>query len=123
MNKLAHLIAEGEITAEDLTNSQKLIELAEFVKKGLEACKKTLSFPLGISELDCYSYTDSAGEYSSWGIVTSDGVFTCYCNWGGNHMIGQCNLTDFSNVFLNMDNDEFKCDLKRFLAQQIKKAN
>ena len=122
MNKVANLISDGTITVEDLANSKNLIEQAEFVKEALEACKKTLAFPLGLSQLDCYSYIDTAGEYESWGIVTNDGIFTCFCNWGGNHMTGQCDLKAYSNVFLHLDTDEFGCDLKRFLSQQIEKA-
>ena len=123
MNKLATLIANGEITVEELANARELIDRAEIVTKGLEACKKTLVFPFGVSEINCYSYMDSAGEYQSWGSCTSDGIFTCSCNWGGNHVIGKCSLTNFAEVFMAFDNDEFVHDLRRFLLQQIKKAN
>ncbi len=122
MNKLATLIANGDITVEELANAKELIDRAELVTKGLEACKKTLSFPLGANVIDCYSYTDSAGEYSSWGSCTSEGIFTCSCNWGGNHVIGECNLTNFAEVFMAFDNNEFTNDLRRFLLRQIKEA-
>ena len=123
MNKLAKLIAEGTITVEELANAEKLIERAKLVTEGINACKKTLVFPFGTKEITCYEYTDSAGEYSSWGSCTNDGVFTCSCNWGGNHKTGSCNLTNFSEVFMAFENNEFAHDLAKFLRQQIEKAN
>ena len=123
MNKLANLIANGEITVEELANAGELIERAELVSKGLKACKRTILFPFGTDEISCYSYMDSAGEYQSWGSCTKDGVFTCSCNWGGNHETGKCNLTNFTEVFMAFENDEFAHDLRRFLLQQIEKAN
>lgn len=122
MNKLANLIATGEITVEELANAKELIERAELVITGLKACEKTIKFSFGVSEINCYSYMDSAGEYESWGTCTRDGIFTCSCNWGGNHVTGQCDLTNFADVFTAFDNSEFCHDLKRFLSQQIKKA-
>lgn len=62
MNKLATLIAKGEITVEELVSAKELIERAELVTNGIKACRKTLMFPFGVSEINCYSYTDSAGE-------------------------------------------------------------
>lgn len=123
MNKLAALIASGEVTVEELANAGELIERAQLVTKGIEACKKTLTFPFGVSEIYCYSYTDRAGEYSSWGYCSRNGIFACSCNWGGNHVIGTCNLTDFADVFMAFENKEFECDLRKFLTQQIEKAN
>ena len=123
MNKLAKLIANGEITVDELANAHELIERAQLVLKGLNACKSTIMFPLGITEVNCYSYTDFAGEYASWGTCNKDGLFTCFSNWGGNHVIGQCNLTNFTEVFMAFENAEFKHDLGRFLLQQIEKAN
>ncbi len=122
MNNLATLIANGDITVEELANAKELIDRAELTMKGVEACKKTLTFPLGVSTINCYSYMDSAGEYEAWGTCTSDGIFTCSCNWGGNHVIGECNLTNFAEVFMAFENGEFVRDLRRFLLQQIKKA-
>lgn len=123
MNKLATLIAKGEITVEELASAKKLIERADLVTNGIKACSKTLVFPFGVSEINCYSYTDSAGEYEAWGTCTSDGTFTCSCNWGGNHVVGRCNLTNFTEVFMAFENSEFAYDLHRFLLQQIEKAN
>ena len=119
---LVELIAKKEITVEGLSSAKALIERAELVTKGLQACKKTLMFPLGVDEINCYSYMDSAGEYEAWGKCTVDGTFTCYCNWGGNHLIGSCNLTNFSEVFMAFENSSFEHNLRRFLLQQIKKA-
>lgn len=123
MNKLAELVANGTITVEELAKAQDLIYRAKVVTQGLEACKKNIAFPFGVKEIQCYSYTDSCGEYESRGICTIDGIFTCYSNWGGNHIIGKCNLTNFSEVFTAFDNNEFAADLQRFLLQQIKKAS
>ena len=122
MNKLAKMIADGSISVKELSEAAKLIERAELVVKGLEACKKNIAIPLGESEVSCYIYTDRAGEYSAWGHCTSDGTFICYCNWGGNHEIGRCNLLDFKDVFMAFENEEFAHDLKRFLTEQIENA-
>lgn len=120
--KLANLIANGTISVADLANASELIERAKLVTDGLKACTKTLLFPLGTEELHCFSYTDRAGEYSSWGTVSRDGTFTCWCNWGGNHEIGRVNLNKPAEVFVAFDNYEFASDLKRFLKEQIQKA-
>ena len=122
MNKLAKLIADGSITVEELASAKELIERAELVTKGIEACKKNLTFPLGTSRINCYYYMDTAGEYEAWGRCSIDGTFTCFCNWGGNHEIGSCNLTNFTEVFMAFENSEFAHDLHRFLIQQINKA-
>lgn len=123
MNNIAKLISTGEITVEDLSNANDLIERAQFVTAALEACRRNILFPLGVTEIACYSYMDSAGEYQSWGSCKSDGTFTCSCNWGGNHVIGCCNLMNFAEVFLAFENEEFARDLKRFLNFQIEKAS
>ena len=120
--KLANLIANGTISVADLANASELIERAKLVTDGLKACTQTLLFPLGTEELHCFSYTDRAGEYSSWGTVSRDGTFTCWCNWGGNHEIGRVNLNKPAEVFVAFDNYEFASDLKRFLKEQIQKA-
>ena len=54
MNKLAKLVADGNVSVEELSEATKLIERAELVVKGLEACKKTVLFPLGETEVSCY---------------------------------------------------------------------
>lgn len=122
MNKLAFFIANGEVTVEELANAKDLIERAELVSKGINACKTSIMFPIEVNEVSCYSYTDSAGEYHSWGTCTNCGMFTCYCNWGGDHEIGRVDLTNFEQVFMAFENSEFAHDLKRFLQQQIKKV-
>ena len=123
MNKLANLISTGKITVEELANAKDLIERAQFVVTALEACQKNILFPIGVNEIPCYSFMDSAGEYEAWGSCTSDGTFTCSCNWGGNHVIGHCNLMNFAEVFMAFENEEFARDLKRFLNCQIEKAS
>lgn len=65
----AALIANGTITVEELANASELIERATLVKAGLEACKKTILFPIGETEILCYEYTDHAREYYAWGEV------------------------------------------------------
>ena len=120
--KLASLIADGTITVDELAEARDLIERAKLVKAGIEACKKNIIFPLGEVVVQCYHYTDCAGEYSSWGTCTYNGWFSCSCNWGGDHIIGQCNLFDFKDVFMAFETGEFASDLERFLRQQIKKA-
>ena len=120
MNRLADMIARRQIDVEELAGAGELISRAEFVVKGVEACKKTLLFPFGVTEIQCYYYTN--GEYEAWGICSREGMFSCYCNWGGNHLIGSCNLNDFTSVFLSFENEEFKHDLKHFLEEQIQKA-
>lgn len=117
MSELAKFIATGKIPPEDLLKAQELIERAELVSKGIAACKQTIKFPIGVTEVDCYSYTDSAGEYESWGKCYQDGNFECWNNWGGNHRTGIVNLLDFTDVFIAFENEEFKYDLKRFLER------
>ena len=51
MNRLATFIANGSISVEELASAKELIERAELVTKGIEACKKTLAFPLGTTKL------------------------------------------------------------------------
>ncbi len=121
-NKLANLIANGEISVEELAKATDLINRANLVVEGIAACKKTLVFPVGTTEIDCYSYMDKAGEYSAWGSCTNDGIFRCFCNWGGNHEIGRVSLMSFRNVFLAFENSEFEDNLRRFLKEQIEKA-
>lgn len=123
MNNLARLIASGTITVSELAGAPELIARAQLITEGLEACKKTIMFPLGENEINCYSYMDRAGEYEAWGCCTIDGTFKCYCNWGGNHQIGQVNLLDPAAVFEAFENNEFSHDLQRFLRDQIEKAN
>ena len=122
MNRLAEMIAKGEISVEELATARDLISRAELVVAGIEACKKTIVFPLGETTVNCYQYTDNAGEYEAWGTCSSDGVFKCSCNWGGNHQIGSCNLLIFESVFMAFENRDFSHDLKRFLKRQIEKA-
>ncbi len=121
MKKLVEMIASGEISAEDLANAQDLIERANLVKQALEAVSKNLVFPLGVDNVSCYSYMDRAGEYYAYGMCSRDGVVRFYSNWGGNHLIGSCNLNDFSSVFMAFENQELAGDLRRFLEAQIAK--
>ncbi len=120
--KLVSLIANGTISVADLANAPTLIERAKLVNDGIDACTKTLCFPFGKDEIQAYSYMDRAGEYESWGTVSHDGIFTCWCNWGGNHEIGRVNLLSANDVFMAFENSEFAADLKRFLSEQISKA-
>ena len=119
---LKEMIANGTITVEELSNAPELIERAKFVNEALKACTKTLLFPMGATEIRCYDYTDRAGEYSAWGKVDRNGIFTCWCNWGGNHQNGSVDLCNPAKVFIALDDDEFGYDLKRFLTEQIEKA-
>lgn len=121
MMKLSKMIADGTITVEELAKAPELIERANLVTEGLKACQKTLLFPLGADRLQCYSYTDRAGEYSSWGEVTVKGIFTCWSNWGGNHEVGKVDLTNPSDVFMAFEDPKFAHNLKRFLKEQIAK--
>jgi hypothetical protein len=123
MNKLMQLISDGHITVEDITNIPVIIERAKLVKAGLEACSKTIVFPLGEAEVFRYDYTDMAGEYHSWGKVANNGYLTIYSNWGGDHRICYVNLLDATEVLVAMDDDEARYDLTRFLTERIDKAN
>ena len=122
MSKFEELIADEIITVEELANAHELIDRANLVKEGPSACKKTLLFPLGTEEINCYSHMDSVGEYETWGACTNDGLFICYITWGGNHEIGRCNLNNFADTFLAFNNEDFASDLRRFLLEQIEKA-
>lgn len=122
MGKMTELIANGTLKAEDLLEARELIARAEFVEEAMEACKKNIVFSFAKDSVRCYDYMDNAGEYMSWGFCTKDGIFTCCCNWGGNHEIGSCDLKSFESVFMALDNEDFKADLKRFLVLQIDQA-
>ena len=126
MNKLLRLSENGNITAGELTNANDLIsqtepERVELVIKGLEACQKTLLFPMSTYKIDCYSHTDSAGNKSS-GSCTNDGTFVCTYHCGTMKITNSCNLKSFLSVLLAFDNENFSPDLERFLHQQIEKA-
>lgn len=82
MNRLVELIATGAITVEDLVNAQELIDRADLVSKGIDACKKSIVFTFKEERIDCYDYVDSTGEYKAWGYCTYAGEFICYSNWG-----------------------------------------
>ena len=122
MNKLAEMICNGEILVEDLANAGELIDRARLIRDGVDASRKTLVFPIGQTKVRCYHYVDSAGEYEAWGFVTWDGTFSCYCNWCGNHQIGEVNLFRFEDVFMAFEDEEFAYDLERFLREQIEKV-
>ena len=123
MTKLEKMNADGTISIDELASIPELIERAKLVQDGLSACQKTISFHLGQEEVEVYSYTGIGGEYESWGIVHRDGTFVCYCNWGGDHESGRVNLMNSSEVFLALGaGDSFSDDLKRFLREQIRKA-
>lgn len=122
MSKLASWIANGTLSVDELASAPDLIERAKLVQEGLAACEKTLLFPFGVDMMPCYRYTDLAGEYSSWAFVTTSGLLTCYCNWGGDHEIGRVNLTNPGEVFMAFENKDLSSDLKRFLLEQISKA-
>lgn len=122
MNQTARENANGAKSVQEQDILNELMERERFVKKAVEACKKTIVFPIGVNKISCYSYTDSAGEYESWGECTQDGIFTCWCNWGREHIVGCCNLTSAEDVFQVFENEYFKDDLKRFLEEQIRKA-
>ena len=123
LNKLAEMINKGEILVEDLANAGELIDRARLIRDGIDACRKTLVFPIGQTRVRCYHYVDSAGEYEAWGFVTWDGTFSCCSNWGGNHQVGKVNLFKFEEVFMAFENEDFAPDLSRFLREQIEKAN
>lgn len=122
MNKLATLIANGEISVQELATGYELIERARLVTDGIAACKKTISFQLGVNFVTCYRYTDSFGEYEAWADCTPDGTVTFYCNWGGNHEIAKLNITNYSDVFLGFENSELSGDLARFLKKKIEES-
>lgn len=122
MNKLATLIANGEISVQELASGYELIERARLVTDGINACKKMINFPLGVNSVTCYRYTDSFGEYEAWADCTPDGTVTFYCNWGGNRQIAQLNITNYSDVFLGFENSELNGDLARFLKRKIEES-
>ena len=121
MNTLAELIANGTITVEELASATELIERAKLVTEGVEACKKTISFPFGSTRINCFKQMHGDADY--WAECTVEGNFTAYSNWGGNHITGTCNLNNFENVFKSFENDDFAYIHKKFLQEQIRKAS
>lgn len=122
MSKLAELIAKGEIPAEELLEADVLIKRAEFVKKALDACKKTIKFSLGENNVSCYEFCDFSGDYSSWAECTYEGFLIFYTNHESEHEIGRCNLNSFEDVFNAISNSAISFDLCRFLQEQIAKV-
>lgn len=122
MNKVMAMIVSGETSIEEVAQLEELSKQAKFAQQAAKACKKTMLLPIGENKIKCYNYIDGAGEYEAWGECTHDGVFTCWCNWGGNHQIGHCNLLDSIEILMALQQDKFKSDLKRFLEEQITKA-
>lgn len=118
-NKLAKLIAEGAVNPEDLLEAEDLIQRAKLVRAAMEKIPNKVVFPVGMKTIRCYEYTDSAGEYSAWGACDISGNFTVECNWGGLHINGTCNLTDFGSMFTAFDEWEYPSDLKRFLESMV----
>ena len=124
MEKLAELIAKGEITVKELDAANNLIERAKLVENGIKACKKTIMFPLGSSSIQCYSYKDPESENEAWAVCTNDGTFTCSrTHYDVTLTVGKCNLLNFEEVFKALGHGEFSSHLERFLLQQIDKAN
>lgn len=119
MNKIANLLAAGEIQPADLVGANELIERANLVHAAMEQLSKKILFPLGTQSVTCYDYTDRAGEYSAWGNCNIYGDFTCCSNWGGDHVIGRCNLLSFDSIFNAFDKPEFSNDLERFLKSML----
>ena len=122
MGKLTEMVDNGQISVQELCSVNELVELANLAAEGVEACKKTIVFPLGTTEVQCYSYIDRAGEYESWGSCRNDGIFECASSWGGPHIIGYVDITSYEEVFKALRNEEFRFDLERFLRIQIEKA-
>lgn len=121
-NKIADLIVNGTITVEELSKADELIKLAQYTVEAVEACKKTIVFHVGETEIACIDYWDTAGEAHFWGKCKNDGTFTGYTNWGGDHALGTCNLTKFNDVFISLERGEMRYCLRTFLDQQIEKT-
>ena len=121
MKKLVELVADGELRVEELSRLPELIERAKLVLQAMEACRKTICFPLGVQELKCYEF-EQFGEYHAWGLVSPDGYFTCWSNWGGDHRIGWVSLNNAASLFLALEDPDFAPDLTRFLKEQIEKV-
>ena len=121
--KLSELVANGTISFEELLlETSEIIERTKLVNDGLNACTKTLLFPLRVEQLDCFSCSDtSCGGYGSWGTVSRDGIFTCR-NYYDDKEIGRVNLNNPTDVFIALESSAFACCLRKFLEQQIQKA-
>lgn len=122
MSKIEELIASGDISPEDLVEAEDLIERAKLVQEGLNACKQTISFPLGKKKVQCYFQnceTEDNEGYNVWGECDTDGEFICISNQNGKHIIGRCNLLDFEKTFMAFSNEKFARHLKKFLKEQI----
>ena len=121
-NKLVKLIAEGKITVEELSQAERIIQMAELVKAAMDAIPKTVKIPLGADKVDCYQYWSS--DYEAYGIAHNDGTFECRSNWGGDHEEGRCNLLDSKEILLALvETNSFSSNLERFLKECIKNEN
>ena len=102
MDKLIELIKSGEISVEDLTKAPEIIENSELALQGLEACKKTISFPLGQNTIrwrgnwnsieSCYEgraeiqypstiifYNDSPDPLGTFDLCKPNEIFLAFC--------------------------------------------
>lgn len=119
MNKLAEIVANGEIDVEELNRASEFIERAQFVKDAIEACKKTIVFPLGTEGIKCY-FNEKRGSKKVWGYCTVAGIFKLsgHFKFPGEYDI---NILSFKEVFLALDTEDISEDLRSFLEQQIEK--
>ena len=126
MNKIADMIAKGMIDPEDLLSAEDLLKRLKLVSEGLKACKKTLQFPMNVTEICCYQYIDPNHHFRVWGRCSSNGLFKCFCDpplEDGYYKFGCCNLNDFESVLLwAFENRIFSYHLECFLKEQIEKA-
>ena len=122
MNKIVDLIELNELSIEELAKADYLVKRAELVKEGLEACKKTISFPLGVKKQECY-HEKFRTDYEAWAIVENDGSITFYNNNSTNQIAGSTNLTSEKEVFMAFENKDIARDLEHFLQIQIMQVN
>ena len=118
-NKIVELINNGTISLRDLVDASDLIEKTKFVNEAVEACKKTLFFPVGEDVIQCFDHVKGNYHFTGW--CTREGEFSLNSNLSEMKFVGCCNILDFYDVFRNLDT-EMKTGLEIFLKEQIQKA-
>lgn len=114
------MFSRDKISIYELVKHPELMEMAQFVAEGLDACTKTMSFHFGEEWIDCYHCEIFGGGYRE-GKLNLRGILVCRSE--EDRKLASVNLHNPKAVLRALKKkDDFSRDLKYFLNEQIKKA-